>query len=246
MNKRKIAILVEGQAEYIFVRDFLCCWYEYDATKMGLECYAFRSEQTHEVPYSFGSRNSETFYQIYNVGNDRSVLSKMLKEAPRLKNVGFQRIVGLSDMFSDAYHQIARNRCISKKINEQFIQAHQEVLANSEQSDVLCYHFAIMEVEAWFLGMYPYLRRIDIRLSPQLIFTSLGIDVTQDPETTFYHPAVILDKIYRLAGKHYGKHDDDVCRILSILKKQDYRMLLDSGKCNSFKEFVKDIVNEEP
>ena len=26
MNIRKIAVFVEGQTEYIFVRDFLCAW----------------------------------------------------------------------------------------------------------------------------------------------------------------------------------------------------------------------------
>ena len=39
MNIRKIAVFVEGQTEYIFVRDFLCAWYEFDANKLGLECY---------------------------------------------------------------------------------------------------------------------------------------------------------------------------------------------------------------
>ena len=39
MNIRKIAVFVEGQTEYIFVRDFLCAWYEFDAKKLGLECY---------------------------------------------------------------------------------------------------------------------------------------------------------------------------------------------------------------
>lgn len=34
MNIRKIAVFVEGQTEYIFVRDFLCAWYEFDAKKI--------------------------------------------------------------------------------------------------------------------------------------------------------------------------------------------------------------------
>lgn len=33
MNTRKIAIFVEGQTEYIFVRDFLCAWYDNSPVK---------------------------------------------------------------------------------------------------------------------------------------------------------------------------------------------------------------------
>lgn len=45
MNIRKIAVFVEGQTEYIFVRDFLCAWYEFDAKKLGLECYQFNGNK---------------------------------------------------------------------------------------------------------------------------------------------------------------------------------------------------------
>ena len=45
MNKRKTALFVEGKTEYIFVRDFLCAWYDYDAERMGIECYAFRADK---------------------------------------------------------------------------------------------------------------------------------------------------------------------------------------------------------
>lgn len=146
--KTKIAIFVEGQSEYIFVRDFLCCWYEYDAAMLGIECLALRSESFNEVPYPFGNRNSVNFYQIVNVGNDRSVMSKMLKEAPRLKNAGFQLIVGLSDMFSDEYHKATEKRTINQDITQRFIDARQAIIKCSPYKDILRFHFAIMEVEA--------------------------------------------------------------------------------------------------
>ena len=73
MNIRKIAVFVEGQTEYIFVRDFLCAWYEFDAKKLGLECYQFNGNKENKIPYPHGTRDSENFYLIYNVGNDQSV-----------------------------------------------------------------------------------------------------------------------------------------------------------------------------
>ena len=77
MNRRKVAVFVEGQSEYIFVRDFLCGWYNYDSSLLGIECFSLRSDRFHSVPYPFGDRESYNYYQIVNVGNDRSVLSKM-------------------------------------------------------------------------------------------------------------------------------------------------------------------------
>lgn len=202
MNKRKIAIFVEGQAEYIFVRDFLCCWYEYNADKAGIECPALRADKFNKIPYPFGSRESENFYQIVNVGNDRSVMSKMIKESERLSNAGFHLIVGLSDMYGDDYHKVSRNRTINEEINIRFMQARQDSIEHSSQKDKLRFHFAIMEVEAWILGMYEALQKINSKLTPELITAELHIDIMADPEKTHYHPALILDNVYRLVGKN--------------------------------------------
>lgn len=244
MNKRKIAIFVEGQAEYIFVRDFLCNWYEYDGNKLGIECLALRSERFNTVPYPFGNRESENYYQIVNVGNDRSVLSKMLKEAARLKNAGFQLIVGLSDMFGDDYHKAVQTRTIDESINQKFKNTRQRIINDSAHKDMLCYCFAIMEVEAWILGMSSILKHIDGYLTHSLILEQLQIDIDADPEKTYYHPAQILNNIYRLVGKQYGKHEGDIYKITSILGKDDYIELIESGKCKSFKEFAEEILQE--
>lgn len=243
MNKKKIAVFVEGQAEYIFVRDFLNCWYGYDADKLGIECLALHAEKLNKVPYPVGNRDSENFYQIVNVGNDRSVISKMIKESERLNNVGFQLIVGLSDMYGDDYHRVSHNRIISNELNVRFMQARQESIERSPQKDKLRFHFAIMEVEAWILGMHRALQRIDSKLTPEWIAEQLHINIMDDPEKTYYHPALVLDNVYGLAGKKYGKHEGDIYQITSVLSKEDYVDLLNSGRCPSFKTFIKELVD---
>lgn len=244
MNRRKVAVFVEGQSEYVFVRDFLCGWYNYDSSLLGIECLSLRSDRFHPVPYPFGDRESCNYYQIVNVGNDRSVLSKMLKEGPRLQNAGFHQIIGLSDMYSDLYHGQTRERRIEAAINQRFIREHHEQLNKSPQKDLLSYHFAIMEVEAWFLGMYPFLQRVDSDLTPRFIMSRLQVDITSDPEISFYHPAKVLADIYNLVDRQYDKRLDEINAITSRFSKEDYQSLLDSGKCNSFKEFVEDLVGE--
>lgn len=242
MNIKKIAVFVEGQTEYIFVRDFLCAWYEYDAQKLGLECYQFKGNKTNNVPYPFGTRESENFYLIYNVGNDQSVVSKMLKEAPRLQNSGYQLIVGLNDMYCDDYHTCVKNRQISMKVNEKFKNERNKVIQLQGLTHLIKPHFAIMEVEAWFLGMYECLQRINKRFTPELIKDKLGTDITKDPETTVYHPAKVLNDIYQLENMQYGKHASDAYAITSTLTKEDFLYLMNSGKCQSFKDFVNEIV----
>lgn len=211
---------------------------------MGIECFSLRSDRYNSEPYPFGDRKSVNYYQIVNVGNDRSVLSKMLKEAPRLQNAGFHQIIGLSDMYSDLYHVQTKERCIDVAVNQKLIDECQNSLNASSQRDLLSYHFAIMEVEAWILGMYQFLQQIDSSLTPQFIMSRLQIDITADPEISFYHPAKVLDEIYRLAGRQYGKHLNEIASITSQFSKDDYARLLASGHCKSFNEFIKDLVAE--
>lgn len=245
MNKRKIAIFVEGDTELVFVRHFLNTWYNYDANLLGFECYKLQSNNKHTVPYPIGSRNSENFYEIIIVGNDNSVLSKMLSRAEELGNAGFSSIIGLRDMFCDKYHQASSHgRVVSTSLNAKFISSAQNAITQSQLNNKqdIHLHFAIMEVEAWLLGMNRLPMVIDSSFTVTDIKDNLGIDLSQDPEMSIYHPAVVLKSIYNLSGKTYGKHTDDTERVISQLMREDFEQLYSSGKCQSFQQFVDAIL----
>ena len=55
---------------------------------------------------------------------------------------------------------------------------------------------------------------------------------------------ILLGKKEDWADRQYDKHLDEISAITSQFGKEDYLSLLDSGKCNSFKEFVEDWVGE--
>ncbi len=240
MNKRKIAIFVEGDTELIFVRNFLNTWYNYDANILGMECYKLHSNQPCPVPYSTGSRDSENFYQIIIVGND-NIASKVLSRAEELGKASFSSIIGLRDMYCDAYHKHSiHGRVVSSELNDKFKQKVQETIDYSKlpnKSDIHI-HFAIMEVEAWLLGIDSLLTYIDSALDMIAIRERLDLDLSEDPETTIYHPAYKLEQLFALADKQYGKHTDVTEKLLSQLTKIDYEQLYHSGKCCSFHEFV--------
>ncbi|RGR45217.1 hypothetical protein DWY45_18600 [Phocaeicola plebeius] len=104
-------------------------------------------------------------------------------------------------------------------------------------------HFAIMEVEAWFLG-FNIFERIDGTLSNDFIKSKLNYDLeNDDPEITYYHPARIMGDIYGLIGSKYDKHESDVSSLVSCLEKEDYNNLIESVKCSTFTSFVQELLN---
>ena len=227
---RKVALFVEGLAEQVFVRDFLIKLYDWNINKVGLACYKLHAGNEHDSPYPYGTVESENYFQIFNVGNDSSVLSVMLDRADRLHNVGYSLVVGLRDMFSKVYHQKTfqknNERVIDQELNERFIQNAKDTIAASSKPLELQMHFAIMEVEAWLLGMPRFMEFLQ--------------DIN-DPETDIYHPAEKLKELMEAMGSGYDKHSKDIERIIGDLEKEDYLALYESGRCESFRRFVEAV-----
>lgn len=245
MNKRKLAVFVEGQTELVFVREFLKQWYGYDANAIGFACYNLQNNEFRDVAYQYGNEDSENYFMLVNVGNDNSVLSKILSRLTYLVNQGYQLVIGLRDMYSKPYVQDAGGHVIDESVNQKHIDAVKDVLNVTANGDRVDFHFAIMEVEAWLLGMYDYLLSVDKRLTKEFIMESIGVDLEEDPEKTIFRPAVELDRIYGLAGKQYDKHLSDIETIMSILKTDDFCKLMCSGKCNTFKLFAESLLGRK-
>lgn len=245
---RKIAVFVEGQTEQILVREFLICMYQY--TNVGIECYSLRSDHLKSVPYHYPDndevfrRSQENFYMIIDAGSDNAVVSGISKRNERLYNEGFEKVIGLRDMFCDEYHKRTDNRKIKREVNEFFIAKQDEVKSYIPHSDIVFICFAIMEVEAWFLGLPTLFTKIDPCLTVDYIKKELKLDLSLDPESTHYHPAKEMGRIYRLVGKTYDKHVTDVTSIVNKIDREDYEALINqAAKCFSFKEFAEIVIS---
>lgn len=245
MNQKKTAVFVEGLTEQIFVREMLYAWYGYDTNKLGLKCYSLRADKFFDAPYDLGTLESEHYYQIVNVGNDESVLSKMIREVGMLQNKGYSTIIGLRDMYGDNYKRLSQSSLILPELNEKFINGAQEVINQHNLQQTTHIRFAVMEIESWFLGMETLFSSIDQSLTTEEIKQQTNIDLTQDPETTTFHPYVSLCKILDLKGIKYKKHESDISSLISNLSKVDYELLLDSGKCPSFKSFLTLLIGSD-
>lgn len=238
MNKRKVAVFVEGQTELVFLRDMVLKWFDYDADIVAFDCISLMGQSSKTVPFQYGNADSENYFLFVNVGNDNSVLSKMLGSFKSMQSKGFNLILGLRDMYSRQYRELCGESLIKWDLISKIRENANKQIASVADSGMMELHFAIMEVEAWLLGMNGFLLKIDSRLTDDFVKETAGIDIHQDPENTCFHPAADLARIYQSVGKSYDKHLSDISAISAALNKADYVALAQSRRCNSFRCFA--------
>jgi hypothetical protein len=100
-------------------------------------------------------------------------------------NAGFSRIIGLRDMYSREYREIVQNHAIDSATNQKFIAGAREQIKSAN----IYFSFAIMEVEAWLLGLRKAFEKMDQKLTSAFIEENLkyNLDVL-NPEEAFFHP----------------------------------------------------------
>lgn len=229
----------------VFVRELLAKWFGYDADVIGFECYNLLNNSFQDTSYALGSIDSENYYMVVNVGNDNSVLSKIRDRMQQLVKLNYQVIIGLRDMFSTQYIKDAQGHKIDAEVTRLHIETTEEQIDSIPEGERISFHFAIMEVEAWLLGMSQYLEHIDNRLTQEFVKAQIGINLEDDPETTLFHPAKKLDDIYGLVGLHYDKHISDVEKIMAALQPDDFKNLALSGRCQTFRTFAESLLGAE-
>lgn len=238
---KKIAIFVEGQTELIFVREYLLKQFEYQG--IDLECRnLFKDNNIQSAEYDFPNIEADVHFQIINVGNDTSVLQRILKREQLLWNAGYERIIGLRDMYSSDYLEAMKQpREIKPELNHKFIEGTNKTLEQKAiKPQNIKFNFAIMELEAWFLGIPKLWERKGI--SNQSIKKKLKFDLSEiNPETTFLHPTETIKDILKITNETYRKQAGEVESLVSYIEKQDFEDLQNSQKCNSFKEFTSNL-----
>lgn len=231
---KKIAVFVEGQGEQIFVRNLL--FQLIDPSKFRFDCFRLKADNLEQAPYSFRNPNAEAYFEIVNVEGDRQVLKIIKKRERKLFEKGFTKIIGLRDMYSEQYRK--RSSSIDDELTRKFIEGANNVIATMSQPDRISLHFAIMELEAWWLSMYNLWKKIDSRLTPSFIKDNLGYNLAQvNPQSDFFHPAVEVGKILRLAKSSYDKQFKEVESITSNIEPADIGEATENNRCERFHKF---------
>ncbi len=235
----KIAIFAEGQTELFFIRNLL--FKVIDNSKLKLDCFKLRGGRMMPVSFPFSSPTPHVDFLIINVGNDEKVLSAIKEREEKLFSVGYQRIIGLRDMYSKVYDSRSHG-VINDKVTKDVIESAQEIIDDMSNPDSIRLYFAIMEMEAWFLSMYNLFSKINGTLSINYIENKLKINLkTIDPQKEFYKPSNMIFKILRLIGRKYDKSEDDSEMICSKMAITDFDNAIEKGRCSTFKDFYGEI-----
>jgi len=241
MSVNKIAIFVEGQSELVFIRNLLRQLF--DNSSIVFDCIKLHGSQTVDIPYKHCPPEPTAYFQIINVENDSKVLSAIKEREQKLFQNGFSKIIGLRDMYSKEYRKRVEG-CINDEVNNKFVESHDNVISFMSSPEKISFHFSIMEIEAWWLGMETLFEKVDSRLNSQFIGEYLDFFLESiDPETSFFHPAETLKQILALVNIPYDKKLGQVESITSKISIEDVETLLRTEKCASFKKFYESLLS---
>ncbi len=237
---RKTVVFVEGNTELIFVREYLLKHFEYN--NIEIECRKMQAKKPYDVPFSISNPNAKVHFRIIDTGGDGNVLDYIIEDEIKLRNIGYEKIIGLRDMYSDEYKKKVKQpmRIDNDEIQKFIARANKRIESNTKFPSSIKFNFAIMELEAWLLAIPNIWTKKGV--SNQSIKEKLGFNLSEiDPETTFLHPAETIKNILKTINESYRKQANEVESLVGKITKQDFEDLQNSQKCNSFKEFASNL-----
>ncbi|WP_445172549.1 hypothetical protein [Microcoleus sp.] len=231
MTPKKIACFVEGQTELIFVEKLFQEIAGYK--KIFIETYKFQGGKANRIiqPHKSSTiKDAPFFVLLYDCGCDAHVVSDIRKQHESLTNKGYERILGLRDLYPKSLSE--------KGQVEGGIKGWLKLV--QPMGIPIYITLAVMEIEAWFLAEWHYFYKLDSRLIPDFILQELGLDLINIDVEQRPHPSQDLDEIYRLVSRNYDKSENTSQEIINNL---DYEFLyLDLVKSvNQLKRFIDEI-----
>lgn len=232
MIPKKIACFVEGQTEQIFVERLFQEIAGYK--EISIETFKFQGRKDNRRSQSLQQsikKDAPFFVLLYNCDCDSQVLSDIRKEHDRLTNSGYEKILGLRDLYPTP---LAKKQEVEKGIRGNLkVWQHKGI--------PISMNLAVMEVEAWFLAEWNYFAKIDNRLTCDFILQQCGLDLRNIVDIEqIVHPSEDLDKIYRLVSRKYDKSEITSQEIINNL---DYERLYVHlvKSVNQLKTFIDEI-----
>jgi hypothetical protein len=231
MRPKKIACFVEGQTEQIFVERLFQEIAGYK--KISIETYKFQGGKANRIiqPHKLSTiKDAPFFVLLYDCGCDAHVVSDIGKQHESLTNKGYEKILGLRDLYPKSLSE--------KGQVEGGIKGWLKLV--QPMGIPIYITLAVMEIEAWFLAEWHYFDKLDNRLNPDFILLKLGLDLRNIDVEQRLHPSQDLDEIYRLVNRKYDKSEITSQEIINNL---DYEFLyVDLVKSvNQLKRFIDEI-----
>lgn len=226
---KRFAFFVEGYTELLFISKFLI--EIFTKTELSIQQMQIRGggkkRATCKILFSDMVTNQTKFnIFIYDCGADNRVKSCILEQRDSLIKSGFERVVGLRDVYPEASESIPKLR--------------KWLLFKIPQKDLkISIILAVMEVETWFLGEDLHFEMIDSNLTRKKL-SEIGFDPFSKDMEMVEKPALLLNKIYELANFKYEKSKACLERVTDSLSYENLYLKV-SERIPSLKELVEEI-----
>lgn len=237
---KKIAIFVEGETEYDFIKRLLHEVIGEEnisiiANKM------FGGNKNSEI-LRVSSPHYEAIYDnvnfqasIFISGNTDNVTSDIREQKDRLILQGFSKIIGLRDIRGDKNGQkltpndLPRIEQLHRFVERVCLPIPTQIIT------------AVMEIETWFLAETNHYDKIDDRLTKDFVLSKiadLGFNPYSDNLTLRLEPTEDLQNLYRLVKKVYSKKQTVRNKTINYL---DYNNLRNNIEIEPIKQLFKSI-----
>ena len=225
---------MEGMTELVFVYHCIFAHHHSDWTSFHLDYVSANPLDRVDLVRPYGDDGASCQYIIYNCGSDDAVIPTMKDRYRTHQQQGFNRIIGLRDIYGTRYFDIykAGHRQIEWAKVKAMIADLEKTVSMVDASGVMAIRFSIMEIEAWILAMPKLLGEVFPNLSCEQLSAL-------DPEVAYVHP---YDELNALVP--YKKNFGSVEGIFSHITQEHLDDLLQSGKCASFVRFYRCLFDE--
>ena len=239
---RRVAVFTEGQTEQVLVRHIV--ERVVDNSDLGFDCLRISGKRNERVRSKYGDTNRKIYILLINVGNDESVITAVRDRKQDLTKKGYE-IIALRDIYSKKYLSYVKKgsrqprHSVNQSIVNKMIHSMDEQFSKSTSGSQASLHFAVMEVEAWYLGMYKLLEEINPDLTIDSVKGKFGLNLRNlDPQSEFVHPSVVLDRILQLVGRKYKKSLNDAEKFAARVTLDHLQTATERGRCSHLKEFL--------
>jgi len=204
---KRLAIFVEGQTEQLFLERLIksiAGTKRISITKKKASGGNKNNRKILEI--SAGSENETEYYVlVLDCGNDGRVKSDICEQFISLSRTGYQRIIGLRDV----YPKVSRSDL--DKLRSSLAMGLPYGPPN------ILFILCVMEIEAWILAEDTHYPRMDSNITTDRINQELGFDIVNDDLSLRKNPASDLADIYGLEFLSYDKSAAIIERILDAL-----------------------------
>ena len=223
----KIAIFIEGESEMMFSSYLIKVIYGLDAIK--IKYISFKSDDAYQenVKPEEGY-GAQIKFILFNCGNDKRVVNKLKENGESMLQKGYDAVIGLRDVKSQEYDKLTGKK-IDSAIVKAMISNTRAVLEGFEGVELF---YAVMELEAWYLGLTNCLVKAGYNL--QTISATIGVNLEEiDPEKEFYNAKSTIQSFETAFTEIKFAH-----KIGSNLEETDIEEIEKANKLEHFIEYT--------